>query len=551
MKRKFYIASSVLLFSLFPISKSFSQTVNVTFQVDMSQQTNFTTPEVNGAFNNWCGNCNPMTDNNSDGIWEVTLPLPAGNYDYKFSADNFNTQETLTQGSPCTVSNFGFTNRNFTVGTSDIVLPVVCWGSCSSCAPAQTVNVTFQVDMSQQTGFTTPELNGTFNNWCGNCNPMTDNNSDGVWEVTIPLNPGPYEFKFSADNWTSQETLNQGDPCTVTNFGFTNRSLNLGSNDTTLAAVCWGTCGSCPQNVTPLDILVQVCDTNVQSVRMTGPFWGWGLTSGPLGTNMGNGQWKFTFNPPPAVNMEYLIVVDSVMENLINDVQNGGTCAPVTDYVNYANRLWTVGSGNVSIVYDRCVPCSYPDFIVTTEICGTPATSVRLTGPLWGWSNQFGPAGVDNGNGTWTITLSPAPKDTMVYLLVKDGTIENLIPAMASGGTCAPLTDFSTYANRQWVIGQGAVNVSYDQCTFCYTSISENPNHVFELYPNPVSDILTISSEKVNYVAVVTNLLGEKMMKVNSTGLSSIIDMSELSSGIYLVTLEGENFRQVYRVVKN
>jgi len=40
---------------------------------------------------------------------------------------------------------------------------------------AQTTNVTFQVDMNDYTGtFTTPEVNGTFNSRCGNCNAMSE-----------------------------------------------------------------------------------------------------------------------------------------------------------------------------------------------------------------------------------------------------------------------------------------------------------------------------------------------------------------------------------------
>ena len=34
-----------------------------------------------------------------------------------------------------------------------------------------TVDVTFKLNMTNVTEpFTTPELNGTFNSWCGNCN---------------------------------------------------------------------------------------------------------------------------------------------------------------------------------------------------------------------------------------------------------------------------------------------------------------------------------------------------------------------------------------------
>ncbi|MFM9004459.1 MAG: hypothetical protein ACKOSR_02990, partial [Flavobacteriales bacterium] len=48
-------------------------------------------------------------------------------------------------------------------------------------------DVTFRVDMSTQSGFTTPEVNGTFNNWCGNCFQMTDADGDNIWEATTAL----------------------------------------------------------------------------------------------------------------------------------------------------------------------------------------------------------------------------------------------------------------------------------------------------------------------------------------------------------------------------
>jgi len=109
-------------------------TVNVTFQVDMNQVTNsFTTPEVNGTWNSWCGNCNPMTDNDGDGVWEATIPLLSGNYEYKYSADNWTIQEMNDPNASCTNGNTTYTNRSLSVGTTDMIIPNVCWGSCISC----------------------------------------------------------------------------------------------------------------------------------------------------------------------------------------------------------------------------------------------------------------------------------------------------------------------------------------------------------------------------------------------------------------------------------
>ena len=33
--------------------------INVTFQFDMAQQTEFITPEINGNFNSWCRSAQP------------------------------------------------------------------------------------------------------------------------------------------------------------------------------------------------------------------------------------------------------------------------------------------------------------------------------------------------------------------------------------------------------------------------------------------------------------------------------------------------------------
>ena len=232
MKKLFLVAGFLLHgFSLLAF--------NVTFRVDMNGISGFTTPELNGTFNNWCGNCAPMTDANNDRIWETTINLNSGNYQYKFSADNWSSQETLIAGSPCTITSNGFTNRTLNV-SGNVVLPLVCWGSCGVCTYFP---VTFQVNLNGILGYAAPNVSGSFNNWCGNCNLMTDANGDGIWTTTINLFPGNHEYKFSYDNWAGSESLTPGSPCTITTSGFTNRFLNL-TQAITLPPVCWQTCNT-------------------------------------------------------------------------------------------------------------------------------------------------------------------------------------------------------------------------------------------------------------------------------------------------------------------
>jgi hypothetical protein len=234
----------ILLMSAFILTQIIGYSFNVTFKVDMNNVTQgFTTPEINGTMNGWCGGCAAMTDANGDNVWEITINLNAGTYEYKFAADGWNIQESLAPGSSCTLTTGAYTNRLITV-TGDAVLSTVCYGSCASCS-APDYNVTFRVDMNNvPQSFTTPEINGIFNGWCGGCAPMTDANSDGIWEITIPLQAGSYEYKFAADGWNIQENLVAGTSCTLTTGAYTNRLVTVTGN-TVLPVVCYGFCSAC------------------------------------------------------------------------------------------------------------------------------------------------------------------------------------------------------------------------------------------------------------------------------------------------------------------
>ena len=114
----------------------------------------------------------------------------------------------------------------------------------------------------------------------------------------------------------------------------------------------------CPVTA-PLVLTLTVPDGST-SVRLTGPWWGWNPTGGPEATDNGDGTWSFTFDPAPTDNMEYLYVVDGAQENLVDNAANaecsgridGGRM--ITDYANYANRIWIRNSGDFSEVYDSC-----------------------------------------------------------------------------------------------------------------------------------------------------------------------------------------------------
>lgn len=91
---------------------------------------------LNGGFNNWCGNCQPMNDPNGDGIWETTISLEAGIHEYVFTQTNWSNVGQPPLGSLCDVNpcdewaNYGVI---VPVGSTDIITPTYCWDSCVLC----------------------------------------------------------------------------------------------------------------------------------------------------------------------------------------------------------------------------------------------------------------------------------------------------------------------------------------------------------------------------------------------------------------------------------
>jgi hypothetical protein len=107
-------------------------------------------------------------------------------------------------------------------------------------------NVTFRVNMSNYTGTigTGVYVNGTFNSFCGACNPMT-NIGGNIWEVVLPLPAGPIQYIFTVDEWTDQEVLVAGGACNDPVVDeYENRYLNV-TADVVLPSVCYESCVEC------------------------------------------------------------------------------------------------------------------------------------------------------------------------------------------------------------------------------------------------------------------------------------------------------------------
>jgi hypothetical protein len=113
--------------------------------------------------------------------------------------------------------------------------------------PVVQANVKFTVDMNNYTGSLAAGvyINGAFNGWCGDCSPMTDI-GNSKYEITVPIDAGPIQYKYTIGGWTSQEEFTDSIGC-IDNVddGFYNRFYEV-TGDVVLPVVCFNSCDACP-----------------------------------------------------------------------------------------------------------------------------------------------------------------------------------------------------------------------------------------------------------------------------------------------------------------
>lgn len=479
--KSFKITITLLLLIFFTIKLS---AVQVTFQVDMSNQT--VSPlgvHIAGSFQGW----NPATSlmtNVGDNVYAFTAEINAGTaVQYKFINGNTWTNVEYTIG-PCVSGPNN--NRFFNVPATNVVLPAVCFGSCNIICNPESVSLTFQVNMSQQT--ISPNgvfLAGTFNSWNTTANPMTPV-GNGIYALTLELGAGnSYQYKFI--NGSAWETI---PPTCAQN---TNRLVTVPSVPSTLDAVCFNSCFPCGPPPVNIQITFQVDMSNEvvspQGVNIAGGFQGWNPGSTPM-TNIGNNIYTFTTILPSGSYQEYKFVNGTTWEQSENLPPE---CS------NSSNRYFTVPQTNTTldlVCYGSCGACPLPVGVAMTFIVDMSEQVISPDGVhlvLKGGNPLLNPM-VDVGNGNYAVTLTFIENDSINYKFANGIAVANyeIIPAECRVGTpftggywrkvIAPSYDFTLDAVCFAECGPcDPVNVTF-RVDMSNEVVSENGVHIAGLF---------------------------------------------------------------------
>ena len=182
---------------------------------------------VAGSFNGWDPAANPMVDDDNDGTYVGVVNLARGEHTYKFVVDG--EWHTDPNNENAADDGFGGQNSVIHVRAGDTALD-----AASTTAPGagavgmRTVPFSYAAGKSANDVF----LAGTFNDWSDSKQRLGDADGDGVWETTLLLQPGSYQYKFVVDgSWHHDPNNPNG---TDDGFGGQNSVLEV---DDSFAAV--------------------------------------------------------------------------------------------------------------------------------------------------------------------------------------------------------------------------------------------------------------------------------------------------------------------------
>lgn len=357
----------------------------VMFKIDMSQEEaiNPVGVHMNGNFNGWDGsNFLMMEDADGDMVYTYTAQIdgaalsPVDTVEFKFVNGNAWGFDENPDGE-CAAQG----NRFLPLTGGDLVYQMMetgqpyCYNTCGSCvAPTP---VTFRVDMSTQAAVSANGVcvAGSFQGWTPGANFLSDDDGDLVFEATIDVAPGDYEFKFiNGNNWGGDgdgNIDNENPPGECTSNG--NRTFSVGA-EAIAVQYCYNQCSeTCVADPDPAPITFQVDMTN-ETVSENGVWVIGGMTSpqwqaGALQLSDGDGDnvYEVTYEVAGAAFFEYRYcngdpypggeVDDSVAED--GNFEEGG-CGQGNPFGEY-NRTH-IRSGQPEVLgaycYSSCLDCN-------------------------------------------------------------------------------------------------------------------------------------------------------------------------------------------------
>ena len=419
-------------------------------------------------------------------------------------------------------------------------------------------DVTFIVDMRDYSGsYTTVNLNGDFNSWCGTCNPMADADGDSIWTVTLPLTADSIEYKFTLDGWTGQENLTSGTACTKTTGIYTNRFAEL-TGDTILTGVDWESCDAKAGQV----YLTMQVNMSYQAVDSTGVFLAGGGNFGNPGDNemhpIGDSIYSITVAKDTGFTSFFTFTNGACPSWGCKENLAGKPCGDPNNYNDRSTGSPLYGDFHLKTCFGECTTdgtCPVPPTPVNVtfqsdrnSILGT-FTTAYVSGTMNGWSGDADMMSDDDGDGVYTATLSLLPGSYEFKYTADSWAIQENFDPATSDSVCTLTT--GAFTNRFITIGAADTTLDvqcWEECGPCANIGIEEEAASFVVKPNPASDVLFIENTTgtTSNVAVYS-ITGARVMEATFDA-EARLDVASLPRGMYIVRVQNGMTEKVVRV---
>lgn len=148
------------------------------------------------------------------------------------------------------------------------------------------------------------------------------------------------------------------------------------------------------------------------------------------------------------------------------------------------------------------------------------------------------------------IGLQDAQTDTIVnsYYLNTCGAEGSGIPKNDDEMRDRTFVDLLNNETDVWCFDQNNVNHGYPILGFNDTDVAESQSETFGIYPNPAFTTLTVENGNASEISVF-NALGQNIKQVTAHGEKTIIDVSDMPNGLYLIMLGGKSASVTQRFI--
>ena len=417
-----------------------AQTESLTFRVDMSQQT--VSPngvhvagswqEEAGVFADWQPGESTMADSDGDGIYELTVDVPAGDYEFKYI--NGNDWSEQPEGVPGECASNG--NRAVEVVEGGVILDPVCFGQCDECPGiSNDVTITLQVDMSQEPSVDAAgvSVGGTFNGFAPQA--MNDD-GNGIWSLDVTVTAGStvlWKYINGQDFGTNTSIEQVPSVCGQDDgFGGNNRIITAPAENTVLEPVCYSSCQACgiQANLYNLTLIVdasQVGTLNESGIHAAGTFNS--FSPAPM-VDQEDGTWALTVEVEEGSTVAWKYINGASFGDEVESVP--GECGQDDGFDGF-NRVLTMPSADTTsgpVCFGACVGCDVApeEYMLTLIVDASGLDEINPDGGIHvaGTFNGFSPTAMnDDGDGIYSFTTMVAEGSALLYKFLNSPNFDN------------------------------------------------------------------------------------------------------------------------------